>query len=85
MSDRIFGLRTSNFGQHLLYRMRQGVSDIVWPSSVVDTFKNPIVTTENIASVNRLQQWLDNEIFPGQVENAHFMVWMRNAALPSFR
>lgn len=67
------------------YIMREGVEDIVWPKDLISLFKNPVENENNVASLNTIHQWLPEDVFPGKVENAHFMVWMRNAALPNFR
>eukprot|EP01054_Gregarina_sp_Poly1_P005910 Gregarina_sp_Poly_1__5909@NODE_310_length_9629_cov_213_427526_g267_i0_p4_GENE_NODE_310_length_9629_cov_213_427526_g267_i0NODE_310_length_9629_cov_213_427526_g267_i0_p4_ORF_typecomplete_len340_score29_78CDC50/PF03381_15/2_2e71DUF872/PF05915_12/66DUF872/PF05915_12/1_6DUF3592/PF12158_8/4_6e02DUF3592/PF12158_8/2_5e03DUF3592/PF12158_8/3_3e02DUF3592/PF12158_8/19Saf_2TM/PF18303_1/2_1e02Saf_2TM/PF18303_1/2_7DUF3188/PF11384_8/62DUF3188/PF11384_8/7_6DUF1700/PF08006_11/18DUF1700/PF08006_11/14DUF4199/PF1385 len=65
------------------YTLHDSVDDIVWPSGTKTYFKNPV--GQDSASLQKLDQWLSDEIFPGKMENAHFMVWMRNAALPNFR
>eukprot|EP00922_Rhytidocystis_sp_ex-Travisia-forbesii_P058454 GHVS01086393.1.p1 GENE.GHVS01086393.1~~GHVS01086393.1.p1 ORF type:complete len:523 (+),score=62.53 GHVS01086393.1:172-1569(+) len=55
---------------------------ISWYSDWKYKYKNPDPTEEQ---AEKIDQWLDEDIFPGKVENGHFMVWMRNAALPNFR
>lgn len=55
---------------------------IAWSTDVQHKFKNPDPGKVDTAKVN---EWLNEEIFPGKVENGHFIVWMRNAALPNFR
>ncbi|OII75133.1 LEM3 CDC50 family protein [Cryptosporidium andersoni] len=45
-------------------------------------FKNPSSSEVEGKNIN---QWLPEDIFPGKVENGHFIVWMRTAALPSFK
>jgi len=55
---------------------------IAWSSDVENRFKNPPIDDPGLAEVD---QWLNETIFPGKVENGHFIVWMRNAALPDFR
>eukprot|EP01055_Gregarina_sp_Pseudo9_P001585 Gregarina_sp_Pseudo_9__1584@NODE_2065_length_1173_cov_10_169312_g1907_i0_p1_GENE_NODE_2065_length_1173_cov_10_169312_g1907_i0NODE_2065_length_1173_cov_10_169312_g1907_i0_p1_ORF_typecomplete_len308_score45_24CDC50/PF03381_15/4_5e73DUF3592/PF12158_8/5_6e02DUF3592/PF12158_8/2_8e02DUF3592/PF12158_8/11DUF4199/PF13858_6/1_8e04DUF4199/PF13858_6/2e03DUF4199/PF13858_6/0_15DUF872/PF05915_12/79DUF872/PF05915_12/1_8Gram_pos_anchor/PF00746_21/8_3e02Gram_pos_anchor/PF00746_21/0_99_NODE_2065_length_1173_cov_10 len=65
------------------YTLHESVEDIVWPAGVKTQFKNP--DGSDSASLQKLDQWLSEEIFPGKMENPHFMVWMRNAALPNFR
>jgi hypothetical protein len=56
-------------------------SNIAWPSDVAKKFKEPSVNRADYPNV----QWL-NETYPGvSVTNEHFIVWMRTAALPTFR
>eukprot|EP00914_Ancora_sagittata_P023543 GHVO01046534.1.p1 GENE.GHVO01046534.1~~GHVO01046534.1.p1 ORF type:complete len:329 (+),score=43.11 GHVO01046534.1:25-1011(+) len=52
---------------------------IAWGSDLKNKFKNP---PDGSTGIN---EWLDETIFPGKVENGHFINWMRNAALPTFR
>jgi len=61
--------------------------DISWPSDRADKYKNP--SPADIASHIGQYQFL-NQTYPGvihgeDVENEHFQVWMRTAALPHFR
>eukprot|EP01053_Blabericola_migrator_P004242 Blabericola_migrator_1__4241@NODE_22_length_22262_cov_139_742014_g19_i0_p8_GENE_NODE_22_length_22262_cov_139_742014_g19_i0NODE_22_length_22262_cov_139_742014_g19_i0_p8_ORF_typecomplete_len344_score47_42CDC50/PF03381_15/2_1e02CDC50/PF03381_15/2_6e68Neurensin/PF14927_6/0_82Neurensin/PF14927_6/39Tetraspanin/PF00335_20/18Tetraspanin/PF00335_20/2_1SfLAP/PF11139_8/34SfLAP/PF11139_8/1_4DUF1700/PF08006_11/12DUF1700/PF08006_11/4DUF5362/PF17319_2/9_8DUF5362/PF17319_2/4_5e03DUF5362/PF17319_2/20CD20/PF04103 len=60
----------------------QGLDELLWTSAYKSHFKNP---DGDSASLQKLDQWLSEDIFPGKMENAHFNVWMRNAALPNFR
>lgn len=60
--------------------IKDAASVIAWSSDIEYKFKNP--TGADPAVVN---EWLDETIFPGKVENGHFIVWMRSAALPTFR
>ncbi|EZG70682.1 LEM3/CDC50 family protein [Gregarina niphandrodes] len=63
----------------IYYNYRQRVQDILWPNDEEYLFKNP---SGNLTVF--LDEWLDEEIFPGRMENAHFQVWMRDSALPNF-
>ncbi|EZG67298.1 LEM3/CDC50 family protein, partial [Gregarina niphandrodes] len=63
------------------YTLHETADDIVW--SAESEFKNPV--DDGSVEYQMLDQWLDESIFPGKMENPHFMVWMRNAALPKFR
>lgn len=57
---------------------------ITWKSDRDTKFNNPDLKPEN-ADYAKINQWLDPTIFPNQVENGHFIVWMRTAGLPTFR
>lgn len=63
--------------------MKESAEDIVWPQSIISKYKNP--QSKNPEDLNRLNQWLDKSIFPKQIEDPHFIVWMRDAALPDFK
>eukprot|EP00917_Polyrhabdina_sp_WS-2016_P023633 GHVP01051208.1.p1 GENE.GHVP01051208.1~~GHVP01051208.1.p1 ORF type:complete len:346 (+),score=37.60 GHVP01051208.1:115-1152(+) len=56
----------------------ESMEAIAWPTDK-DRFHNPDTQDPNI------YEWLNPDIFPGKVENPHFVVWMRTAALPNFR
>eukprot|EP01069_Polyplicarium_translucidae_P009210 Polyplicarium_translucidae@DN3298_c0_g1_i3.p1 len=51
---------------------------IAWDIDVRRNFKNPPAT-------EGVNQWINEEIFPNQVENGHFIVWMRTATMSRFR
>ncbi|XP_053992029.1 uncharacterized protein LOC128883551 isoform X2 [Hylaeus volcanicus] len=61
-------------------KLDESVSVIAWSSDVRFRFKNP----QNVPN-DKVNEWLNEDIFPKKVENGHFIVWMRNAALPTFR
>eukprot|EP00922_Rhytidocystis_sp_ex-Travisia-forbesii_P013298 GHVS01019901.1.p1 GENE.GHVS01019901.1~~GHVS01019901.1.p1 ORF type:complete len:514 (-),score=84.87 GHVS01019901.1:189-1730(-) len=63
-------------------KMDEDGKTIAWYSDWKYKYRNPVLTNEQSKKVHL---WLNEDIFPGQVENGHFMVWMRNAALPNFR
>eukprot|EP00920_Eleutheroschizon_duboscqi_P042352 GHVT01101219.1.p1 GENE.GHVT01101219.1~~GHVT01101219.1.p1 ORF type:complete len:195 (+),score=34.57 GHVT01101219.1:300-884(+) len=60
-------------------------STIAWGNDVAYKFRNPDVSALTAEELDRVDFWMDETLFPGQVENGHFIVWMRTAALPSFR
>lgn len=65
------------------YALKETLDDIVWPESIKTRYKNPTLNGED--EQKKINQWLDDTIFPGKVENPHFIIWMRNAALPNFK
>ncbi|KAK6587589.1 hypothetical protein RS030_91519 [Cryptosporidium xiaoi] len=44
-------------------------------------YKNP---PEEYIRDNNISNWLPEDIFPGKIENPHFIVWMRNSAVSDF-
>lgn len=52
----------------------------------VDTayYRNPSESAQEAAK-DKVDFWLDTNIFPGQVENPHFINWMRLAQTADFR
>eukprot|EP01068_Selenidium_serpulae_P018225 Selendium_serpulae@DN6443_c2_g1_i18.p1 len=71
---------TDDTGQPIA--MDESAETIAWETDVAYKFKNPDPSDPGIPYID---EWLSEDIFPGRVENGHFMVWMRNAALPDFR
>eukprot|EP01071_Lankesteria_metandrocarpae_P009822 Lankesteria_metandrocarpae@DN5252_c0_g1_i2.p1 len=61
------------------YNIDDSIKTIAWEGDA-DYYKNP--ATVNAAKVT---DWLNEDLFPGKISNAHFVVWMRIAALPDFR
>jgi len=62
--------------------MNESASAIAWETDIRRKFKNP---PPNAHGLDKIDQWLDEEIFPGKVENGHFIVWMRGATTSDFR
>ncbi|KAH8742109.1 hypothetical protein FG386_003436 [Cryptosporidium ryanae] len=46
-----------------------------------EKYKNP---SEEYIRENNVSNWLPEDIFPGRIENPHFIVWMRNSATSDF-
>lgn len=64
-------------------RIDDSADRIVWPADRRGgTFRNP---PPHDVDPDHVDEWLNPQIFPGKIENGHFIVWMRAAALPSFR
>eukprot|EP00914_Ancora_sagittata_P007467 GHVO01014667.1.p1 GENE.GHVO01014667.1~~GHVO01014667.1.p1 ORF type:complete len:199 (+),score=24.68 GHVO01014667.1:307-903(+) len=56
----------------------ESASTIAWQSDVLFGYTNPPDHPD-------IDQWLDETVFPEGVEDAHFIVWMRNAPTRNFR
>jgi len=67
--------------QNHTLRMNESASVIAWETDIRRKFKNP---PPNAPGLDKIDQWLDEEIFPGKVENGHFIVWMRGATTSDF-